>query len=126
MMLLKMLISIIIGLLMNQTENELYDARKSAAKDSAYAYLDSAELYIAMNMMYQTSSGTVADEYSENVTDGKCSLDGSDCKWIKSLNATIKGTIPDEGFIKITNSSITDMELHYGDYVFTLSDLQGE
>lgn len=106
--------------------NMIEDARKSAAKDSAYAYLDAAETYIAMNMMYQTSNGTVATEYNVAPTTGACTItDGaSSCAWVTALNATVKGTKPDSGSIEFANGAVASMSLTYGDYTFNLADLQ--
>lgn len=114
--------------------NMINDARKSAAKDSAYAYLDAAETYVAMNAMYTTSNGTVATEYSVALPDtsaGAVACDvanpSGDCGWITALNATVKGTKPESGTITYNAGTITACELVYGDgedYTFTLDELR--
>ncbi len=112
--------------------NMINDARKSAAKDSAYAYLDGAEKYITMNMMNSASNGTLNTEYSVAPVAGSCDVTGTSdtptgcAAWINALNATIKGTKPESGTITVSGSTITAISLKYKgvDTTFTLADLQ--
>lgn len=106
--------------------NMINDARKSAAKDSAYAYLDAAEKYITM---YQMASNGVATEYSTKPVESACDVKtpSTECSaWINALNATIKGTKPESGSITVSGSTITAISLKYKgvDTTFTLADLQ--
>ncbi|MBE6160208.1 MAG: prepilin-type N-terminal cleavage/methylation domain-containing protein [Lactobacillales bacterium] len=110
--------------------NMINDARESAAKDSAYAYLDAAETYVAMNMMFTTSNGSVATEYNvtpayvEGGCDVKTTLKEGSCGWVAALNDTVKGTKPTAGTITYKDGAIADMSLEYGEYKFTLAQLQ--
>lgn len=105
--------------------NMINDAKKSAAKDSAYGYLDAAEKYVVMNQM---SSNGVATEYNVAPVDGKeCSVTETtgDCAWIAKLNSTIKGSKPTAGTITVNGTNVTVTDITFNGEKFSTADLQG-
>lgn len=108
--------------------NMINDARKSASKDSAYAYVDAAEKYITMYQMNQASNGTLNTEYNEATPKGVTCTKGAEdtassgCKvWLESFEKTVKGTKPanDSTITFDANGNITNFVLKYGDYSWT-------
>lgn len=103
--------------------NMINDAKKSAAKDSAYAYQDAAEKYV---VMHQMSSNGVATEYSVAPVESACNVKtpSSECSaWINALNATIKGTKPTSGTITVSGTTVTLTEVEFNGEKFSSSDL---
>lgn len=103
--------------------NMINDAKKSAAKDSAYAYQDAAEKYV---VMHQMASNGVATEYNvapvEKACDVKTPTD--DCTaWINALNATIKGSKPEAGTIEVSGTTVRLTNVKFSGYEFSTSDL---
>lgn len=86
--------------------NMINDAKKSADKDSAYAYIDAAEKYITLaqtevstqyngKMVTAVSNGTaceVKDTYTTHTGTAESAYDCDD--FLNSLTATVKGTKP--------------------------------
>ena len=76
--------------------NMINDARKSAAADSAYGYIEAMEYKISLNMLNP--------EKYEKITDGK-DID------ISTLNVEVKGTKPSNGKVTIEKGIITNANL---------------
>lgn len=103
--------------------NMINDAKKSAAKDSAYAYQDAAEKYV---VMHQMASNGVATEYSVAPVESACDVKtpSSECSaWINALNATIKGTKPTSGTITVSGTTVTLTNVEFNGETFSSSDL---
>ena len=80
--------------------NVINDAKKQAAKDSAYGYMDAVEKYIV--------SSELEDE---SIQDGIYSVEDLNKK------ISVKGSIPDNGTIKIENSSVKSYDIGIDGYV---------
>ena len=104
--------------------NMINDAKKSAAKDSAYAYQDAAEKYV---VMHQMASNGVATEYSVAPAEEACDVTATGetaCgKWIAALNSTIKGTKPTSGTITVSGTTVTLTNVEFNGERFNSTDL---
>lgn len=103
--------------------NMINDAKKSAAKDSAYAYQDAAEKYV---VMHQMASNGVATEYSVAPVESACDVKtpSSECSaWINALNATVKGTKPTSGTITVNGTTVELTNVEFNGETFNSSDL---
>lgn len=104
--------------------NMINDAKKSAAKDSAYAYQDAAEKYV---VMHQMASNGVATEYSVAPAEEACDVTATGetaCgKWITALNATVKGTKPTSGTITVSGTTVELKNVEFNGETFNSSDL---
>lgn len=103
--------------------NMINDAKKSAAKDSAYAYQDAAEKYV---VMHQMASNGVATEYSVAPVESECDVKtpSTECSaWINALNSTIKGSKPEAGKISVSGTTVELKSVKFSGYEFSTSDL---
>ena len=80
--------------------NVINDAKKQAAKDSAYGYMDAVEKYIV--------SSELEDE---SIQDGIYSVEDLNKK------ISVKGSTPDNGNIEIKNSSVKSYDIGIDGYV---------
>ena len=80
--------------------NVINDAKKQAAKDSAYGYMDAVEKYIV--------SSELEDE---SIQDGRYSVEELNKK------ISVKGSTPDNGNIEIKNSSVKSYDIGIDGYV---------
>lgn len=114
--------------------NMINDAKDSAAKDSALAYQKAAETYVTMHEMssngiataYATAPVTTTEgcdiaDPSENAEEGQAS---SCSQWITALNATVKGTKPTSGTIKVTGNNVSFTDIEFNGRTFSDADLQ--
>ena len=81
--------------------NVINDAKKQAAKDSAYGYMDAVEKYIV--------SSELEDE---SIQDGRYSVEE-----LNSMGVSVKGSTPDNGNIEIKNSSVKSYDIGIDGYV---------
>ena len=79
--------------------NVINDAKKQAAKDSAYGYMDAVEKYIV--------SSELEDE---SIQDGRYSVEELNKK------ISVKGSTPDNGNIEIKNSSVKSYDIGIDGY----------
>ena len=81
--------------------NVINDAKKQAAKDSAYGYMDAVEKYIVSSELEDKSikDGTYTVEY------------------LNSMGVSVKGSTPDNGNIEIKNSSVKSYDIGIDGYV---------
>ena len=80
--------------------NVINDAKKQAAKDSAYGYMDAVEKYIV--------SSELEDE---SIKDGTYTVEDLNKK------ISVKGSTPDNGNIKIENGSVKSYDIGIDGYV---------
>jgi len=80
--------------------NVINDAKKQAAKDSAYGYMDAVEKYIVSSELEDKS-----------IKDGTYSVEELNKK------ISVKGSTPDNGTIKIENSSVKSYDIGIDGYV---------
>ena len=81
--------------------NVINDAKKQAAKDSAYGYMDAVEKYIV--------SSELEDE---SIQDGRYSVEE-----LNNMGVSVKGSTPDNGNIEIKNSSVKSYDIGIDGYV---------
>ena len=81
--------------------NVINDAKKQAAKDSAYGYMDAVEKYIVSSELEDKS-----------IKDGTYSVED-----LNSMGVSVKGSTPDNGTIKIENSSVKSYDIGIDGYV---------
>ena len=81
--------------------NVINDAKKQAAKDSAYGYMDAVEKYIVSSELEDKS-----------IQDGTYSVEE-----LNSMGVSVKGSTPDNGTIKIENSSVKSYDIGIDGYV---------
>ena len=107
--------------------NMINDARKSAAKDSAYGYIDAVEKYVTLASMGEVSteydSAVLPTGYSTasgaTVTCTEACATSSDT-FLSAVNATVKGTKPDKVTLVFANGNLTTgTTFTYGDYTLT-------
>ena len=80
--------------------NVINDAKKQAAKDSAYGYMDAVEKYIVSSELEDKS-----------IKDGRYSVEELNKK------ISVKGSTPDNGNIEIKNSSVKSYDIGIDGYV---------
>ena len=80
--------------------NVINDAKKQAAKDSAYGYMDAVEKYIVSSELEDKS-----------IQDGRYSVEELNKK------ISVKGSTPDNGNIEIKNSSVKSYDIGIDGYV---------
>lgn len=107
------------------------DAKKSAAKDSAYGYMKSVENYVAIGSMgndINTSytakvppSGAYSCEYK---TTGSASATNCSDDFLKAVGETVKGTLPDKVSIKFVDGTVSAANLLIDGFAFSI-DAQG-
>ena len=81
--------------------NVINDAKKQAAKDSAYGYMDAVEKYIVSSELEDKS-----------IKDGTYSVEE-----LNSMGVSVKGSTPDNGNIEIKNSSVKSYDIGIDGYV---------
>ena len=81
--------------------NVINDAKKQAAKDSAYGYMDAVEKYIVSSELEDKS-----------IQDRTYSVEE-----LNSMGVSVKGSTPDNGTIKIENSSVKSYDIGIDGYV---------
>ena len=87
--------------------NVINDAKKQAAKDSAYGYMDAVEKYIV--------SSELEDE---SIQDGIYSVEDLNKK------ISVKGSTPDNGNIEIKNSSVKSYDIGIDGYVVSNGEVK--
>ena len=80
--------------------NVINDAKKQAAKDSAYGYMDAVEKYIVSSELEDKS-----------IKDGTYSVED-----LNSMGVSIKGSTPDNGTIKIENKEVKSYDIGIDGY----------
>ena len=80
--------------------NVINDAKKQAAKDSAYGYMDAVEKYIVSSELEDKS-----------IKDGTYSVED-----LNSMGVSVKGSTPDNGNIEIKNSSVKSYDIGIDGY----------
>ena len=81
--------------------NVINDAKKQAAKDSAYGYMDAVEKYIVSSELEDKS-----------IKDRTYSVEE-----LNSMGVSVKGSTPDNGNIEIKNSSVKSYDIGIDGYV---------
>ena len=81
--------------------NVINDAKKQAAKDSAYGYMDAVEKYIVSSELEDKS-----------IQDRTYSVEE-----LNSMGVSVKGSTPDNGNIEIKNSSVKSYDIGIDGYV---------
>ena len=81
--------------------NMINDAKKSAAKDSAYGYIEAIE--------YNNSMASL------ELDNGYTKIEGTDLD-VTGLDVKVKGTLPTKGNITITNGRVTEADLCINNY----------
>ena len=80
--------------------NVINDAKKQAAKDSAYGYMDAVEKYIVSSELEDKS-----------IKDGTYRVEE-----LNSMGVSVKGSIPDNGIIKIESGSVKSYDIGIDGY----------
>ena len=80
--------------------NVINDAKKQAAKDSAYGYMDAVEKYIVSSELEDKS-----------IKDGTYRVEE-----LNSMGVSVKGSTPDNGNIEIKNSSVKSYDIGIDGY----------
>ena len=88
--------------------NVINDAKKQAAKDSAYGYMDAVEKYIV--------SSELEDK---NIKDGTYSVED-----LNSMGVSVKGSTPDNGIIKIESGSVKNYDIGIDGYVVSNGEVK--
>ena len=83
--------------------NVINDAKKQAAKDSAYGYMDAVEKYIVSSELEDKS-----------ITDGTYSVED-----LNSMGVSVKGSTPDSGNIEIKEGAVKSYNLGIDGYYIT-------
>ena len=88
--------------------NVISDAKKQAAKDSAYGYMDAVEKYIVSSELEDKS-----------INDGPYSVEE-----LNSMGVSVKGSIPDNGTIKIESGSVKSYDIGIDGYVVSNGEIE--
>ena len=88
--------------------NVINDAKKQAAKDSAYGYMDAVEKYIV--------SSELEDE---SIQDGRYSVEE-----LNSMGVSVKGSTPDNGNIEIKEGAVKNYNLGIDGYYITKDEVK--
>lgn len=119
--------------------NMINDAKKSAAKDSAYGYMKSVDNYIALASMSTTTGGTTTTigkydpanlpkgyDTAEGVTCTKGKTDESNCAaFFTAIDSTVKGTTAEkDSTITIANGAVSSATLKMDGFTVNI-DAQG-
>ena len=98
--------------------NVINEAKKGAAKDSMYGYVEAIELEIAKAML--TDQNLLTGEYTTKTGD---LYSGS----TKALSVSFKGSKPDDnGTVTLTNGRVTKAELTFGGHSVTYNGTKVE
>ena len=87
--------------------NVINDAKKQAAKDSAYGYMDAVEKYIVSSELEDKS-----------IKDGTYTVED-----LNSMGVSVKGNIPDNGIIKIESGSVKSYDIGIDGYAVSNGEL---
>ena len=88
--------------------NVINDAKKQAAKDSAYGYMDAVEKYIVSSELEDKS-----------IQDRTYSVEE-----LNSMGVSVKGSTPDNGNIEIKNSSVKSYDIGIDGYVVSNGEVK--
>ena len=88
--------------------NVINDAKKQAAKDSAYGYMDAVEKYIV--------SSELEDE---SIPDGTYSVED-----LNSMGVSVKGSTPDNGTIKIESKTVKSYDIGIDGYAVSNGEVK--
>lgn len=106
--------------------NMINDAKKSAAKDSAYGYIDAVEKYITLASMGKDIN-TAYDPKNlpvnyDNATGATCTIgSGSDCSALLSA-VKIKGSAPESGSFTLKNGQVDSASLEFNGITVTYAN----
>ncbi len=119
--------------------NMINDAKKSAAKDSAYGYMKSVDNYIALASMSTTTGGTTTTigkydpanlpkgyDTAQGVTCTKGKADENNCAaFFTAIDSTVKGTTAEkDSTITIANGAVSSATLKMDGFTVNI-DAQG-
>ena len=88
--------------------NVISDAKKQAAKDSAYGYMDAVEKYIVSSELEDKS-----------IQDGIYSVEE-----LNSMGVNVKGSTPDNGNIEIKNKEVKSYDIGIDGYVVSNGEVE--
>ena len=88
--------------------NVISDAKKQAAKDSAYGYMDAVEKYIISSELEDKS-----------IKDGTYSVEE-----LNSMGVSVKGSTPNNGTIKIENKEVKSYDIGIDGYVVSNGEVE--
>ena len=88
--------------------NVINDAKKQAAKDSAYGYMDAVEKYIVSSELEDKS-----------IKDGRYSVED-----LNSMGVSVKGSTPDNGTIKIESKTVKSYDIEIDGYVVSNGEVE--
>ena len=88
--------------------NVINDAKKQAAKDSAYGYMDAVEKYIVSSELEDKS-----------IKDGTYSVED-----LNSMGVSVKGSIPDNGTIKIESKTVKSYDIGIDGYAVSNGEVK--
>ena len=88
--------------------NVINDAKKQAAKDSAYGYMDAVEKYIVSSELEDKS-----------IKDGTYRVED-----LNNMGVSVKGSTPDNGNIEIKNSSVKSYDIGIDGYVVSNGEVK--
>ena len=88
--------------------NVINDAKKQAAKDSAYGYMDAVEKYIVSSELENKS-----------IKDGTYSVED-----LNSMGVSVKGSTPDNGTIKIESKTVKSYDIGIDGYVVSNGEVK--
>ena len=88
--------------------NVINDAKKQAAKDSAYGYMDAVEKYIVSSELEDKS-----------IKDGTYSVEE-----LNSMGVSVKGSTPDNGTIKIENKEVKSYDIGIDGYIVSNGEVK--
>ena len=88
--------------------NVINDAKKQAAKDSAYGYMDAVEKYIVSSELEDKS-----------IKDGTYSVEE-----LNSMGVSVKGSTPDNGTIKIESKTVKSYDIGIDGYAVSNGEVE--
>ena len=88
--------------------NIIKDAKRSAAKDSAYGYMDAVEKYIVSSELEDKS-----------IKDGTYSVED-----LNSMGVNVKGSTPDNGTIKIESKTVKSYDIGIDGYAVSNGEVE--
>ena len=88
--------------------NVINDAKKQAAKDSAYGYMDAVEKYIVSSELEDKS-----------IKDGTYSVED-----LNSMGVNVKGSTPDNGTIKIESKTVKSYDIGIDGYAVSNGEVE--
>ena len=88
--------------------NVINDAKKQAAKDSAYGYMDAVEKYIVSSELE-----------GKSINDGTYRVED-----LNNMGVSVKGSIPDNGNIEIKNKEVKSYDIGIDGYVVSNGEVK--